>query len=71
MEDNVYIASGVILSGGVHIKENTLIDDGVVVTLGKTVGKNCIIGAGAVVTRNIENDSVAFGVPAKLIRKNF
>ncbi len=71
VEDNVYIASGVILSGGVHIKENTLIDDGVVVTLGKTVGKNCIIGAGAVVTRNIENDSVAFGVPAKIIRKNF
>lgn len=68
--DHVYIASGVVLSGGVTIKKNTLIDDGVIVTLGKTVGENCIIGAGAVVTRDVEDNSIAFGSPCKKIRDN-
>ena len=54
----------------VTIEENTLIDDGVVITLGRKVGSNCIIGAGSVVTKDICNDSVAYGVPAKIIRNN-
>ncbi len=70
IEDHVYIASGVILSGGVKIGENTLLDDGVIVTLGKIVGKNSLIGAGAVVTKNIEDNVVAYGNPAKVIRFN-
>ena len=70
VEDHVYIASGVILSGGVKIGENTLLDDGVIVTLGKTVGKNSLIGAGAVVTKNIEDNVVVYGNPAKVIRFN-
>ena len=70
VEDHVYIASGVILSGGVKIGENTLLDDGVIVTLGKTVGKNSLIGAGAVVTKNIEDNVVVYGNPAKVIKEN-
>ena len=70
VEDHVYIASGVILSGGVKIAENTLLDDGVIITLGKSVGKNSLIGAGAVVTKNIEDNVVAYGNPAKIIKEN-
>lgn len=70
VEDHVYIASGVVLSGGVKIQENTLLDDGVIVTLGRKVGKNCIVGAGAVVTKDIDDNSIAYGVPAKAVRKN-
>jgi sugar O-acyltransferase (sialic acid O-acetyltransferase NeuD family) len=70
IEDHVYIASGVLLSGGVTIKENTLLDDGVIVTLGRTIGSNCIIGAGSVVTKDIRDNSVAFGLPCKIIRNN-
>ena len=70
VEDHVYIASGVILSGGVKIGENTLLDDGVIVTLGKKIGKNSLIGAGAVVTKNLEDNIVAYGNPAKVIRLN-
>ncbi len=33
------------------------------------IGDNCIIGAGAVVTRPIPSNSVAVGVPARVIRK--
>lgn len=70
VENHVYIASGVVLSGGVKIGENTLLDDGVIVTLGRTVGKNCIVGAGAIVTKTIEDNVVAYGIPAKPIREN-
>lgn len=32
-----------------------------------TIGDNVIIGAGSVVTKNIPSDSVAAGVPARVI----
>lgn len=70
VEDHVYIASGVILSGGVKIRENTLLDDGVIVTLGKSIGKNSLIGAGAVVTKDIPDNSIAYGSPCKVVRPN-
>ena len=70
IEKHVYIASGVVLSGGVKIGENTLLDDGVIVTLGTEVGKNSLIGAGAVVTKNIRDNVVAYGNPAKIIKEN-
>lgn len=70
IESHVYMASGVILSGGVTIKENTLLDDGVVVTLGTSVGSNCIIGAGAIVTKDIPDNSIAYGNPCKVVRSN-
>ena len=68
IENHVYIASGVVLSGGVKIGENTLLDDGVIVTLGREVRKNSLIGAGAVITKNLEDNIVAYGNPAKVIR---
>lgn len=70
IEDHVYIASGVVLSGGVTIKENSLIDDGAIITLGRSVGRNCIIGAGSVVTKDIPDNTVAYGIPAKVVRDN-
>lgn len=36
---------------------------------GVTIGDRCVIGAGSVVTRDIPNDSLAVGNPAKVIRK--
>ncbi|MDO4485117.1 MAG: acetyltransferase [Bacillota bacterium] len=70
IENHVYIASGVVTSGGIVIGENSLIDDAVTITLGKKVGKNCIIGAGSVVTKDIPDNCVAYGCPAKPIRQN-
>ena len=34
------------------------------------IGQRCIIGAGAAVVRDIASDSVAVGVPARVIKKN-
>lgn len=70
VESHVYIASGVILSGGVKVRRNTLLDDGVIITLGRTIGENSIIGAGAVVTKDIPDNSIAYGNPARVIREN-
>ncbi len=39
----------------------------VVVTAGVTIGDGCIVGAGAVVTKSLPPNSIAAGVPAKVI----
>ncbi len=39
----------------------------VVVTAGVTIGDGCIVGAGAVVTRDLPSDSIAVGIPARVI----
>lgn len=36
---------------------------------GVTIGDNCVIGAGSVVTKDIPSNSLAVGVPCKVIRK--
>jgi serine O-acetyltransferase len=47
------------------IGDNTIIYCGSVVLGGVRVGNDCIIGANAVVTKDIPNNSVAMGNPAK------
>lgn len=39
----------------------------VVVTAGVTIGDGCIVGAGAVVTRDLPPNSIAVGIPAKVV----
>lgn len=51
----------VVIGNNVHIGWNAIIMPGV------TIGDNVIIGAGAIVTKDIESNSVAVGVPAKVI----
>ena len=34
-----------------------------------TIGSNVVIGAGAVVTHDIPDNALAFGVPARVVRK--
>lgn len=51
------------------IGNNVWIGHGVQILPGVTIGDNCIIGAGAVVTKDINSNSIAVGVPAKVIKK--
>lgn len=39
----------------------------VIVTAGVTIGNGCIVGAGAVVTRDLPANSIAVGVPARVV----
>jgi len=34
-----------------------------------TIGKNCIVAAGAVVNRDVPDNCIVVGVPAKVLRK--
>lgn len=52
------------------IRKRASIGSSVTILCGVEIGENSIIGAGSVVTKNIPPDSVAFGNPAKVIRKN-
>jgi sugar O-acyltransferase (sialic acid O-acetyltransferase NeuD family) len=67
--DYCTLAPGVHLSGASRLEEGVEIGAGAVILPGKRVGRNAIIGAGAVVTTDIPCDSVAAGVPARVIRK--
>lgn len=73
---HVVIENYVVISAGVTITSRTIIGEGTYIGAGATildgikVGKNTMIGAGAVVTKNIPDNVVAYGVPAKVIRKN-
>ncbi|MBR2858211.1 acyltransferase [bacterium] len=55
--------------GEVVLKENCRIGTHSVVMPGVTVGKNSIVGAFSFVTEDIPDNVVAFGVPAKVVRK--
>lgn len=54
-------------SGPVKIGNNVYFGMNVTVLKNVTIGDNCIIGAGSVVTHDIPSDSVAAGVPCKVI----
>ena len=52
----------------ITVGNNVYIGNNVVILPGVNIGNNVIIGAGAVVSRNIPDNSVAVGVPAKVIK---
>ncbi|AMR26884.1 hypothetical protein A0257_07045 [Hymenobacter psoromatis] len=63
------LSPGVHLSGHVALGPNCVLGTGAVVLPGVRIGANSVIGAGSVVTKDIEPDSVAVGIPAKVIGK--
>lgn len=53
----------------VTIGEDCWIGGGVVICPGVTIGNRCIVGAGSVVTKNVPDDSIVAGNPAKSIKR--
>lgn len=84
IEDNVQIAPKVsIISEGhpiaptqrkslsaahVHIKENAWIGTNATILPGVTIGKNSIVAAGAVVTKDVPDNTIVGGIPAKVLK---
>jgi acetyltransferase-like isoleucine patch superfamily enzyme len=56
------LTAPITVGNDVYIGVRTLIMPGV------TIGNRCIIGAGSIVTRSIPDNSVAAGVPARVIK---
>ena len=73
VEHDVSIADGVHICPGVSIAGNTIIGENSWIGIGSSIkektkiGSNVIVGAGSVVIRNIPNNVIAKGVPAKWI----
>ena len=53
--------------GKIVVKDNCFIGARAIIMQNVTVGNNCIIGMGAIVTKDIPDNSVVAGVPARVI----
>ena len=78
IEDNVQIGSHCSIysvstidnnAGKVTLKNNCKIGSHTTVLPGIKIGKNSVIGAHSLVNRDIPDNVLVFGVPAKVIRK--
>ena len=58
----------VITCKTVHIKKNVWIGVNVTILAGVTIGENAIVGAGSVVTRDVPDNAVVVGSPARVIK---
>lgn len=66
---HIHVAPGATISGGVKIGEGSHIGTGAVIIQGICIGANCIIGAGAVVIKDVPDETVVVGVPAKEVSR--
>ena len=78
VEDNVQVGSHCSIysistidnkQGSVHLKKNCKVGTHSTVMPNVTVGENSIVGAYSFVIEDIPDNVIAFGVPAKVIRK--
>lgn len=84
IEDNVMIAPKVsllseshptepkerhsLMVGHIHIKKNVWIGAGATILQGVTIGENSVVAAGAVVSKNVPDNTIVGGIPAKIIK---
>lgn len=69
LEDYVSIGPGVVTGGNVNIGRGTMIGVGATILPSIKIGKHAIIGAGAVVTKDVKDNAVMIGNPAKQIKE--
>jgi acetyltransferase-like isoleucine patch superfamily enzyme len=55
--------------GKIHMKKNSKLGTHSTILPGVTIGENSIVGAHSLVVQDIPDNVIAFGVPAKIIRK--
>ena len=70
INDFVEICPTVNISGNCHIGEFTFIGTNAIILPNIKIGKNVIIGAGAVVTKDIPDNEVWLGSPARFFKVN-
>lgn len=60
-----HIAPGAVLAGNVQVGEGSFVGAGAVIKQGVHIGKNSVIGAGAVVVKDVPDNQIWIGNPAK------
>ncbi len=84
IEDNVLIAPKVsllseghpiepedrqsLVPGHIHIKKNAWIGASATVLQGVTIGENAVVASGAVVSKDVPDNAIVGGIPAKIIK---
>ncbi len=73
--NNVFIGPAAVLTNdpyppsnkmvGVTIEDNVIIGSHAVIKAGVTIGKNSVVAMGAVVTKDVPENTVVIGIPAK------
>ena len=63
------VASGAVLASTVRVGVGSHIGAGSTIRQSITIGQGAIIGAGAVVVKDVPNDVIVVGVPARVLRK--
>ena len=58
-----------LIPGKIHIKKNAWIGANATILAGVTIGENSIVAAGSVVSKDVPDNVIVGGIPAKIIRK--
>lgn len=66
--DHVHLGPGVRLGGSVEVGEGALIGIGAILRPGVRIGRRAVVGAGAVVVKDVPDEVVVVGSPARLLR---
>lgn len=74
---NCHIGAGAVIAGVIEppsakpviVEDNVLVGANAVILEGIKIGKNSVVGAGAIVIKDVPENSVVAGNPAKVIKK--
>jgi acetyltransferase-like isoleucine patch superfamily enzyme len=58
----------ILVCSPIHIKKNAWIGAKATILQGVTIGENAVVGAGAVVTKDVPDNTIVGGIPAKVIK---
>jgi len=63
------LAPGVSMGGNVYLGERSAISIGASVKHGIHIGKDVVVGGASLVLKNVEDNAVVYGIPARFIRE--
>jgi acetyltransferase EpsM len=69
VEEGAALSPGVRMAGRVHIGKHAFLSTGVILVGRVRIGEGAIVGAGSVVVEDVPSRTVAYGVPARVVRQ--